>query len=70
MPRVQVGEWNWYMNLIWAVVTKKKSPSIGIDSLISNTMQQVVDSQTMNSGAREIFPQDVMCFNTFDALNE
>jgi len=52
----------------WAVVTKKKSPSIGIGSPISNTVQQVVDSQTTNSGAREIVPQEVMCFNTFDAL--
>ncbi|KAG5614017.1 hypothetical protein H5410_013841 [Solanum commersonii] len=52
----------------WAVVTKKKSPSIGIGSPISNTVQQVVDNQTTNSSAREIVPQEVMCFNTFDAL--
>ncbi|KAG5577421.1 hypothetical protein H5410_057555 [Solanum commersonii] len=52
----------------WAVVTKKKSPSIGIGSPISNIVQPVVDSQTMNLGAREIVPQEVMCFNTFDAL--
>ncbi|KAH0645400.1 hypothetical protein KY284_033284 [Solanum tuberosum] len=52
----------------WVVVTKKKSPSIGIGSPISKTVQQVVDSQTTNSGAREIVPQEVMCFNTFDAL--
>ncbi|WMV59274.1 hypothetical protein MTR67_052659 [Solanum verrucosum] len=52
----------------WAVVTKKKSPSIGIGSPINNTVQQIVDSQTTNSGAREIVPQEVMCFNTFDAL--
>ncbi|KAH0779142.1 hypothetical protein KY290_005569 [Solanum tuberosum] len=52
----------------WDVVTKKKSPSIGIGSPISNTVQPVVDSQTINSGAREIVPQVVMCFNTFDAL--
>ncbi|KAH0635074.1 hypothetical protein KY290_037841 [Solanum tuberosum] len=52
----------------WAVVTKKKSPSIGIGSPISNTVQQVVDSQTINLGAREIVSQEVMCFNTFDAL--
>ncbi|KAH0773825.1 hypothetical protein KY290_010962 [Solanum tuberosum] len=50
------------------VVTKKKSPSIGIGFPISNTVQQIVDSQTTNSGAREIVPQEVMCFNTFDAL--
>ncbi|KAG5619190.1 hypothetical protein H5410_019014 [Solanum commersonii] len=42
----------------WAMVTKKKSPSIGIGSPISNIVQQVVDSQTMNSGAREIVPQE------------
>ncbi|KAG5570996.1 hypothetical protein H5410_060762 [Solanum commersonii] len=41
----------------WVTVTKKKSPSIGIGLPISNTVQQVVDSQTMNSGAREIIPQ-------------
>ncbi|WMV57114.1 hypothetical protein MTR67_050499 [Solanum verrucosum] len=52
----------------WAVVTKKKSPSIGIGSPIRNTVQPVVDSQTMNSGAREIVPKEVSCFNTFDAL--
>ncbi|KAK4716656.1 hypothetical protein R3W88_014994 [Solanum pinnatisectum] len=53
---------------IWVVVTKKKSPSIGIGLPISNTVQPVVDSQIMNSGAQEIIPQEVMCFNTFDAL--
>uniref|UniRef100_M1AAX2 NB-ARC domain containing protein n=1 Tax=Solanum tuberosum TaxID=4113 RepID=M1AAX2_SOLTU len=42
----------------WVVVTKKKSPSIGIGSPISNTVQQVVDNQTMNLGAREIVPQE------------
>ncbi|KAG5621853.1 hypothetical protein H5410_007071, partial [Solanum commersonii] len=52
----------------WVVVKKKKSPSIGIGSPISNTVQPVVDSQTMKSGAREIVPHEVMCFNTFDAL--
>ncbi|KAH0772847.1 hypothetical protein KY290_009984 [Solanum tuberosum] len=52
----------------WDVVTKKQSPSIGIGSPIRNTVQPVVDSQTMNSGAREIAPKEVSCFNTFDAL--
>ncbi|KAH0756046.1 hypothetical protein KY290_026316 [Solanum tuberosum] len=42
----------------WVVVTKKKSPSIEIGSPISNTVQPVVDSQTMKSGAREIVPQE------------
>ncbi|KAG5573403.1 hypothetical protein H5410_063169 [Solanum commersonii] len=52
----------------WVVVTKKKSPSIGIGSPIRNTVQPVVDSQTMNSGAQEIVLKEVSCFNTFDAL--
>ncbi|KAH0713596.1 hypothetical protein KY289_009555 [Solanum tuberosum] len=42
----------------WAVVTKKKSPSIEIGSPIRNTVQPVVDSQTMNSGAREIVSKE------------
>ncbi|KAH0662431.1 hypothetical protein KY284_027362 [Solanum tuberosum] len=52
----------------WVVVTKKKSPSIVIGSPIRNTVQPVVDSQTMNPGAREIVPKEILCFNTFDAL--
>ncbi|KAG5577414.1 hypothetical protein H5410_057548 [Solanum commersonii] len=39
-----------------------------VRKISNNTVQPVVDSQTMNSGAREIVPQEVMCFNTFDAL--
>ncbi|KAG5572356.1 hypothetical protein H5410_062122 [Solanum commersonii] len=46
----------------------EKSPSIGIGSPIRNIVQPVVDSQTMNLGAREIVPKEVSCFNTFDGL--
>ncbi|KAG5573539.1 hypothetical protein H5410_063305 [Solanum commersonii] len=44
----------------WVVVTKKNFPSIGIGSPIRNTVQPIIDSQTMNSGAREIVSKEVL----------
>ncbi|KAH0749163.1 hypothetical protein KY290_028395 [Solanum tuberosum] len=51
---------------------KKIESDVGTNSIAlmnaKSTVQPVVDSQTMNSGAREIVPKEILCFNTFDAL--
>lgn len=50
------------------VITKKNSSSVRIDSPICNTEYQIIHSQTINLGAREIVAKEVPYFSTFDAL--